>query len=293
MSAPSGASSSELLGLFITSFLLLRGAAGQSAASPNCPCLDQPLVAAALAPFSKDGGYEYQTYRYPVRSDAPTWCHDEWCWIDDNDCTLPLKYQSAYFPSSGLHFSYQTCGSTNGSGQEKGNLSRSLQSTAVRHTDPEEDSEGDNETSTDPVAAALSGVFSFLCWGGLCAGGFIWYKRRQERNRPPKVVTSPMMQAPHHPQFPVQPAAQQYGAPGVIVMQQPPLQPVPVQQPMVVTTFQPQPQPQPQLIVQVGEPQAQSPQETPRPMQNDAANVSQPPAYDTSQPPKYSISGHP
>ncbi|CEM35380.1 unnamed protein product [Vitrella brassicaformis CCMP3155] len=122
-------------------FLVLRGAAGQSVASPSCPCLDQPLVAAALAPFSKDGGYEYQTYRYPgdygvscathdrllppfcanaegaVRSDAPTWCHDEWCWIDDNDCTLPLKYRSAYFPSSGLHFSYQTCGSTNGSWQ--------------------------------------------------------------------------------------------------------------------------------------------------------------------------------
>ena len=40
----------------------------------------------------------------------PEWCSQTFCYIDKDNCNLPFKYLSGYFPVSGLYYSYQTCG---------------------------------------------------------------------------------------------------------------------------------------------------------------------------------------
>lgn len=44
---------------------------------------------------------------------APQWCGQKWCYVDKDNCALPLIYQSSYFPSENLYYSYTTCGSQN------------------------------------------------------------------------------------------------------------------------------------------------------------------------------------
>lgn len=39
----------------------------------------------------------------------PVWCEDSWCYVDPNNCTMPMS-KSKYFPDSGLYYSYETCG---------------------------------------------------------------------------------------------------------------------------------------------------------------------------------------
>ena len=45
--------------------------------------------------------------------DAPDWCEQQWCWIDKDDCDLPITFESSYFPNVNLYYSYQTCGTSN------------------------------------------------------------------------------------------------------------------------------------------------------------------------------------
>jgi hypothetical protein len=43
---------------------------------------------------------------------VPPWCNDHFCFVDQANCGLNND-ASAYFPGSGLRYSYETCGSTN------------------------------------------------------------------------------------------------------------------------------------------------------------------------------------
>jgi len=43
----------------------------------------------------------------------PSWCADEWCYIDKAACTGAVYMDSHYFPAAGLSFSYSTCGTVN------------------------------------------------------------------------------------------------------------------------------------------------------------------------------------
>ena len=46
------------------------------------------------------------------KENAPEWCADSWCWVDQTNCKLADTdvTKSAYFPGSSLVFSYNTCG---------------------------------------------------------------------------------------------------------------------------------------------------------------------------------------
>ena len=44
---------------------------------------------------------------------APDFCASEWCYIDINNCNLPVTGESSYFPDADIIYSYQTCGHVN------------------------------------------------------------------------------------------------------------------------------------------------------------------------------------
>ena len=44
-----------------------------------------------------------------MKTDAPAWCADSWCFVDEKNCNIKHAV-SAYFPGSELYFSYGTCG---------------------------------------------------------------------------------------------------------------------------------------------------------------------------------------
>jgi uncharacterized protein YegL len=48
-----------------------------------------------------------------LKNYAPQWCSQKWCYVNKNDCTLPMVYKSSYFPDEDLWYSYSTCGSQN------------------------------------------------------------------------------------------------------------------------------------------------------------------------------------
>lgn len=102
-----------------------------SAATAGCPCLvdDGGALSAYRNP---DNTLNYQGHSYPsdygfgackqwdidpnplppycTSPAPPEFCGDSWCYIDPNNCDLPLQYSSGVFPDSGLTFSSQTCG---------------------------------------------------------------------------------------------------------------------------------------------------------------------------------------
>jgi hypothetical protein len=111
-----------------TAALLGRVAADGEA---GCPCLTSD--GGALDPYrNDDGDLIYAGYVYPddygigcklqdenlapycldSTDDNPEWCYHMFCYVDVDNCDLPLKYASGYFPASGLYYSFQTCGDT-------------------------------------------------------------------------------------------------------------------------------------------------------------------------------------
>ena len=108
--------------------------------SPSCPCISSWAdVGADTTPFEVAGGLTVNfagtdfTYlaNYGLSqcvqhdaglepycnaadvSERPEWCLDTWCYVDENDCSLPTTV-SAYFETGGrLRYSYTTCGATN------------------------------------------------------------------------------------------------------------------------------------------------------------------------------------
>ena len=106
----------------------------------SCPCISSWAdVGADSTPFQMPGGlrvnlagreYSYlpgyglsqcvqhdaglQPYCNAANvSERPAWCQDSWCYVDENDCSLPTTV-SAYFETGGrLRYSYTTCGATN------------------------------------------------------------------------------------------------------------------------------------------------------------------------------------
>jgi len=81
--------------------------------------------------LSVEGYLEYDGYSYPydygegckahdsepidlppycTTNPSPSWCKDEFCYVDCDKCDLPFKSRSAYFPNADLCYSYQTCG---------------------------------------------------------------------------------------------------------------------------------------------------------------------------------------
>jgi hypothetical protein len=122
----SSSSSSSSCSLFILVALLARVAADGEV---TCPCLTSD--GGALDPYrTDDGDLVYGDYVYPDdygigcelqdenlppsclgSDDDPAWCEQNFCYVDPDNCDLPLKYLSGYFPESGLYYSYQTCGS--------------------------------------------------------------------------------------------------------------------------------------------------------------------------------------
>lgn len=59
-----------------------------------------------LEPYCADPDGTPKTY-------APQWCRQKWCYVDKDNCALPLIYRSSYFPEVELYYSYTTCGSQN------------------------------------------------------------------------------------------------------------------------------------------------------------------------------------
>ena len=45
-------------------------------------------------------------------ADAPSWCANRWCWVDQNNCNQPTD-QTTYFPGVELSYSYEACGDAN------------------------------------------------------------------------------------------------------------------------------------------------------------------------------------
>jgi len=43
------------------------------------------------------------------KANAPDWCAASWCFVDATRCNVGST-ESAYFPGTGLAFSYGTCG---------------------------------------------------------------------------------------------------------------------------------------------------------------------------------------
>jgi hypothetical protein len=84
----------------------------------------------ALDQYRVNGDLMYEGYVYPsnygigciahdtnlapycldTNSDKPEFCVESFCYVDKDNCDLPLKYLSGYFPLSGLYYSYQQCG---------------------------------------------------------------------------------------------------------------------------------------------------------------------------------------
>lgn len=112
--------------------LVLRAAStfASAAGSAACPCLTtfddyglsstEPLTATvAEAEYVYPSGYglaECKTHDaelppYCSEADAPSWCNDEWCYVDPGNCNL-VTSQGTYFTSD-LFYSYRTCGNTN------------------------------------------------------------------------------------------------------------------------------------------------------------------------------------
>mmetsp|Transcript_26462 Transcript_26462/g.52123 ORF Transcript_26462/g.52123 Transcript_26462/m.52123 type:complete len:325 (+) Transcript_26462:32-1006(+) len=113
----------------------------QGAENPKCPCLKSAPPTVWGPHLSADGkNVLYQGHRYPLDyglgqgckafdadpvwlqphcgdaqgnalPDAPAWCEEQWCYVDRDNCDLPLKFKSGLFPDSELYYSYQTCGS--------------------------------------------------------------------------------------------------------------------------------------------------------------------------------------
>lgn len=94
----------------------------------GCPCL--ATVGSALDLYKENGNLMYAGSIYPSdygvgckvhdenlppyctssNDNDPEWCTESFCYIDKDNCDLPLKYLSGYFPESGLYYSFQTCG---------------------------------------------------------------------------------------------------------------------------------------------------------------------------------------
>jgi len=95
-----------------------------------CPCLASD--GGALDHYRVNGDLMYEGYVYPsnygigctahdtnlapycldASSDKPEFCVESFCYVDKDNCDLPLKYLSGFFPLSGLYYSYQQCGNT-------------------------------------------------------------------------------------------------------------------------------------------------------------------------------------
>jgi hypothetical protein len=127
-----------------------RDAPATKTADPSCPCVSYPWAnsAAFVTPNSSDpetltltlpnatGNGRLDDWIYPTSYGmdvcaahdlrmhpycadgvgnplplAPSWCDDPFCFVDAANCALDSA-PSHYFPSSGLHYSYATCGST-------------------------------------------------------------------------------------------------------------------------------------------------------------------------------------
>mmetsp|Transcript_26458 Transcript_26458/g.52109 ORF Transcript_26458/g.52109 Transcript_26458/m.52109 type:complete len:290 (-) Transcript_26458:12-881(-) len=129
-----------MLGTLFTRTVLFFFVAA-TAEDVGCPCLESVPPSAFGRHLSEDGNsLMYQGHKYPLNygigqgckafdsdpawlqphcgdaqgnalPDAPAWCQEKWCYIDPNNCNLPLKFKSGLFPDSELYYSYQTCGS--------------------------------------------------------------------------------------------------------------------------------------------------------------------------------------
>lgn len=100
-----------------------------------CPCLGSSETLSALAPYISSGDLQYLGVTYPdsYGADAcaafdsslepycanstgapldtrPEWCDDQWCFVDPDNCDLPITFKSTYFPDSDLSYSYMACG---------------------------------------------------------------------------------------------------------------------------------------------------------------------------------------
>lgn len=98
----------------------------------GCPCLStNAYLYAGLDQYrNTDNTLQYQNIAYPSDygvgckqhdltlepycstgdENNPAFCEESFCYIDKNNCDLPIKYLSAYFPNSQIYYSYQTCG---------------------------------------------------------------------------------------------------------------------------------------------------------------------------------------
>ena len=45
-----------------------------------------------------------------ILSNAPEWCSQSWCYINEDNCDQPVTQKTALFPGSGIRFSVGTCG---------------------------------------------------------------------------------------------------------------------------------------------------------------------------------------
>ena len=96
----------------------------QSTAAATCPCLTATTVgsyptftlAGETTTYPNDYGLStcaaHDTGKKPycMRSNPPSWCADQWCYVDKNNCDKPIS-NSVFFP--GLTYSYFTCGASN------------------------------------------------------------------------------------------------------------------------------------------------------------------------------------
>ena len=125
-------------------FLLDASAALQYAAHSSCPCLTSndarlysvlkpvgsysPSYHEVTLPYAAGGG----TYNYPVSygvntcaahdaglapfcnggSGSPAWCARPWCYVDSTNCRGHSFVLSEYHPYNTLHYSTETCAST-------------------------------------------------------------------------------------------------------------------------------------------------------------------------------------
>mmetsp|Transcript_10515 Transcript_10515/g.25492 ORF Transcript_10515/g.25492 Transcript_10515/m.25492 type:complete len:167 (+) Transcript_10515:30-530(+) len=114
--------------------------AAAGAGLSSCPCLDATAVTEGLADFITAEGLlaceACDNSTYPTTygadgckahemtlppscgdesgaplADAPEWCGEMWCYVDPEDCDgVDDASESNYFPDSGVHYSYRTCG---------------------------------------------------------------------------------------------------------------------------------------------------------------------------------------
>ena len=104
--------------------------AQSSSGDPSCPCISS--FPAGISPgdgvtigsgtYFYDNAYGLSTCEahdanaapYCNVINPPSWCADNWCYVDYATCSLPTS-ASSYFTDQGvtLHYSYSTCGATN------------------------------------------------------------------------------------------------------------------------------------------------------------------------------------